>query len=131
MSTIRANTLADAAGNNSSTAEQLRQGRAKAWSILNGTGTIAPLDTFNIASHTDNGVGNYTFTLAAAQPSASWLGTYQGNSEGGFLCLSHTHADSNSQNYVAATTTAFRGQLTDLANTARDRQYVQFIANGD
>jgi len=38
-------------------------GVAKAWANLNGTGTIAGRDSFNIASYTDNGTGDYTHTF--------------------------------------------------------------------
>ncbi len=72
MSTIRANTLTDAAGNNSSTAAQIQQGRAKAWFNLNGTGTIAERDSFNTASHVDNGLGDYTSNFTAALPNANY-----------------------------------------------------------
>ena len=41
----------------------LQQGLAKAWSNLNGTSTIAGRDSFNIASYTDNGTGDYTHTF--------------------------------------------------------------------
>jgi hypothetical protein len=34
-------------------------GSAKAWVNLNGTGTIAIVDSFNVASLTDIGTGNY------------------------------------------------------------------------
>ena len=37
----------------------LRQGLAKSWINLNGTGTIAARDSFNVASLTDSGTGKY------------------------------------------------------------------------
>lgn len=130
MSTIRANTLTDAAGNNSSTAAQIQQGRAKAWSILNGTGTIAERDSFNIASHTDNGTGDYTFTLSAAQPSVNWSGTFQANGQTGSSVIPYPNSN-GSYSYTPPTVTAFRGYLTTGAFSATDREHVQFIANGD
>ena len=39
-------------------------GSAKAWSNLNGTGTISERDSFNISSYSDNGTGNYTYNYA-------------------------------------------------------------------
>jgi len=39
-----------------------RENFARAWINFNGTGTIAIRDSFNVASITDNGVGNYTVT---------------------------------------------------------------------
>lgn len=47
MSTLRTNTLTDAAGGNSMPVADINQGRAKAWYNLNGTGTITARDTFN------------------------------------------------------------------------------------
>jgi hypothetical protein len=38
-------------------------GSAKAWVNLDGTGTIAISDSFNVTSATDNGTGNYTITI--------------------------------------------------------------------
>lgn len=38
---------------------QLQQGVVKVWVNFNGTGTIATRDSFNVASLTDNGAGNY------------------------------------------------------------------------
>ena len=42
----------------------LQQGLAKVWVNLDGTGTIAISDSFNVTSATDNGTGNYTITIA-------------------------------------------------------------------
>ena len=77
MSTISALTakitnLQDAAGANGSTPVQIQQGRAKAWLNLNGTGTIALRDSFNISSVTDVGTGNYGMTFATAMPGADY-----------------------------------------------------------
>ena len=42
----------------------LQQGLAKAWGNLDGTGTIAIRDSFNISSADDNGTGIYDFNYA-------------------------------------------------------------------
>jgi hypothetical protein len=39
-------------------------GSAKAWGNLDGTGTIAIRDSFNISSADDNGTGNYDFNFS-------------------------------------------------------------------
>jgi hypothetical protein len=49
----------DVTGEGNSTTTNLQQGLAKAWVNLNGTSTIATRDSFNIASLTDGGTGNY------------------------------------------------------------------------
>jgi hypothetical protein len=38
--------------------------KAKAWAVLDGTGTINLLASYNIKSITDEGTGNYTFTFS-------------------------------------------------------------------
>jgi hypothetical protein len=59
---LRGNT---AAGNITITSEggaatmQLQQGLAKSWANFNGTGTIALTDSFNVASLSDEGTGEY------------------------------------------------------------------------
>ena len=63
-SELRVNTLKDASGNNSVATSVVFNGTAKAWSNLDGTGTIALLDSFNIASITDHGTGTYTETFS-------------------------------------------------------------------
>ena len=40
-------------------AQNLVQGLAKGWHTLHGTGTIATLDSLNVASIVDSGTGNY------------------------------------------------------------------------
>ena len=69
MSTIKTNTLTGTTsagsivvtGEGGSTTTNLQQGLAKAWGNLDGTGTIAIRDSFNIASAVDGSTGYYTF----------------------------------------------------------------------
>jgi len=64
LSDIRANTISDAAGTGPVTLT--KQHAAKAWIDLVGTGTISIDASFNIASVTDNGTGNYTQTYSSS-----------------------------------------------------------------
>ena len=64
MSEIRATTISDAAGTGPVTLT--KQNAAKAWIDLVGSGTISIDASFNIASVTDNGTGNYTQTYSNA-----------------------------------------------------------------
>ena len=59
-------------GEGNSTTTNLQQGLAKAWSKLNGTGTISLYDSFNISSVTDNGTGDYTHTMTSAMSNANY-----------------------------------------------------------
>ena len=62
-SELRVNTLKDASGNNSIATSFVANGSAKVWSNLNGTGTIALRDSFNVGSATDQGTGDYTINF--------------------------------------------------------------------
>jgi hypothetical protein len=64
---IRGNTAAGSTtvvGEGGSTTTNLQQGLAKLWINLNGQGTIAARDSFNVTSITDVAVGQYTITIA-------------------------------------------------------------------
>ena len=72
MSTVRADNFGNRAGTSSVTADTLLQGTAKAWLNLNGTGTIAARDSFNISSLIDNAVGSYSPNLSVAMPNNNY-----------------------------------------------------------
>ena len=72
MSTIKVTNIQDTSGGNSSTSEEIFEGRAKAWVNFDGTGTIAIRDDFNVASLTDNGTGDYTVTYSNAMPNTNY-----------------------------------------------------------
>jgi hypothetical protein len=65
-SILRVNTLTDASSGNSTAMSTIFNGSAKAWINMNGTGTVAIRDSYNIASITDNGAGDYTQTFTGA-----------------------------------------------------------------
>ena len=52
----------DVTGEGNSTTTNLQQGLVKAWHTIDGEGTIAIVDSFNIATVTDNDSGDYSFT---------------------------------------------------------------------
>ena len=72
------------------------QGLAKAWLNMNGSGTVAIRDSFNIDSITDNGSGDYTGTFTNAMTNDDYVCAGEGGTESGgtshmFLCA-HTKA---------------------------------------
>jgi len=74
----------------------IQQGLAKAWLNMNGTGTVAIRDSFNIASITDNGTGDHTGTFTTAMNNDDFVCSGEGGTESGggshmFLCA-HTKA---------------------------------------
>ncbi len=89
MSTLKVATIQDTSGNNSSTPAQVAEGRAKAWLNLNGSGTIAIRDSFNVSSVSDSGTGVYVVTMANAMANTNYV--VIGNSmhlSGTYLALS-------------------------------------------
>lgn len=74
MSTLKVNTISNAAGSASTSADNVINGSAKAWVNFNGTGTVAIRQAYNVSSITDNGVGQYTvnFTTAFTDASYCW-----------------------------------------------------------
>ena len=61
-------------GEGNSTTTNLQQGLAKAWCSYGGSGTTFA-DSFNMTSATDNGTGNYTFTIANDMANADYAAT--------------------------------------------------------
>ena len=59
-------------GEGNSTTTNLQQGLAKAWVNLDGTGTIAMRDSFNMSGVTDNGTGDYTYTMTNVMSNANY-----------------------------------------------------------
>ena len=72
MSTLKVNTISDASGNNSSSAESLNKGTCKMWINYNGTGTVAIRQSYNVSSLDDEGVGRYTVNFSNAVPVADY-----------------------------------------------------------
>ena len=68
MSTLKVNNIQTAGGGSNSTPEQIEQGRAKVWLNMQGSGTVAINDSFNVSSVTDLGTGmyqaNFSITMA-------------------------------------------------------------------
>lgn len=58
-------------------------GLCRAWVNFNGTGTVAIRASFNVASITDNGTGDYTVTFATAMPDANYCVTALNGFSGG------------------------------------------------
>ena len=87
MSTIKTTTLSTQGGS-TVPVDTVVNGTAKAWVNFNGTGTVAIRASFNVASITDNGVGDYTVNFTTAMPDANYslLGA-TGNNGGQTDCL--------------------------------------------
>jgi hypothetical protein len=102
--------------------ETIFNGTAKAWSNLNGTGTIAERDSFNMSGYVDNGTGDYTSTIAADMSDANYgaVNTGGDGSTGIRAC--------GAQAYAAG---SFRTYARDLTNSANDPAYYNLAVLGD
>jgi len=84
-SELRVDTLKDSSGNNSVGMAYVAEGSAKMWTTTNqSTGSIK--DSFNTASITDNGTGNFTNTATSALDNANYsvAGTNVGDTQGSY-----------------------------------------------
>jgi len=103
-----------------------------AWVNFNGTGTPAIRDSYNVASITDNGTGNYTinFTSAVANANYNVIANASANATFGqcSFCIPHSSGTS----IVAPTTSAFRLSTTSsFTGTLADSEYVSVLVIGD
>ena len=103
----------------------LKQGLIKAWMNLNGSGTIALRDSFNVSGVVDNGGGNYTKSLTNNMSATHSSGT------AGSGCSNTAYAD-RSVSVLATATSSFQvntGQ--DYTVNRADSLYTQTLAAGD
>ena len=111
---LRAGTITDSSGSNSSTTAQIAQGRAKAWITISSTTTI--LDSFNVAALSDNGAGdfNVTFdtdfanddycasTMAATGDNLAFSGVDSGQAVGSCRVVTRTDRTSGKTDFTIA-----------------------------
>ena len=102
------------------------QGLAKCWLRMNGEGTIAINDSFNITSITDQAVGNFRVAIANDMGSANYSATAGGG--GG--------ADNNTLTVVSTPEPNFAAGTLDLDcvyvhTTAFDPPIVSLTIHGD
>lgn len=137
MSTIKVTNLQDTSGGNSSTSEEIAQGRAKVWINFDGTFGSSPFtednggirDSFNVTSVTDNSTGNYTVNLAITMPNANYaaIATIGGGS------ISNA---SESTQIISRTTTSFQVYVASDGTggstyTVQNASYVAAAVFGD
>mgnify|MGYP003138020707 CR=1 FL=1 len=134
MSTLLLNTLTGktsagsivVTGEGGSTTTNLQQGVAKSWLTLDGEGTIAIVESFNIASVTDNDTGDYSFTYTnnmgtAKHPvTASVIGAATGN------YFSFVTSDA-----VAQATTGNTAKTVHHSGATQDTDPTHFVIHGD
>tara|TARA_R110001592_G_scaffold356388_1_gene658181 strand:- start:65 stop:442 length:378 start_codon:yes stop_codon:yes gene_type:complete len=121
-SELRVNTLKDASGNNSIATSFVAGGSAKAWYKLNGSGTISGYDSFNIASFTDNGTGDYSGTFTSAMGNAN----YSASANTGSADVFGSVDGGNQATNLLRVTSYYHANAANL-----DRAQVYAIAAGD
>ena len=123
-SELRVNTLKDASGNNSVGMSYVAEGTAKSWSLINGTGTIAVRDTFNVASITDVGTGYYRNNLTSSMSTVNYtcIGGVRNSSDGD--CFWQSLNDVNATNH-------YQSYSMQSDTTAKDAQYLNASIEGD
>ena len=138
MSTIKTNTLTgttsagsiNVTGEGGSTTTNLQQGLTKAWTHLNGTGTIAIQDSFNTSSATDRSTGRYEFNRTNNMVNRLYTGSGScslTNGDGSSAYVTDSFADYQVQgpfSTSASTSGVYNTDFTDYA-------YVANNVNGD
>ena len=125
MSEIRATTISDLAGTGPATLTG--QYAAKAWANLNGQGTIALRDSFNVSSVSDLGTGTYDFNFTNAMSDANYGRNAASITYSGVNLLIAGSAEEQSANL--ATRTRCYGFTQSIG--ASDREHVPIAVYGD
>jgi hypothetical protein len=122
MSTIKVQKIQSSSGTQEVSQTTLFSGTAKAWAHLNGTGTIAERDSFNISSHDDDGVGYYTHNLSSAMSAQ-----YNGSSTGSNWTLASQHNVT-----ILSATSELNSYIYDqVVGSVNDDAFVQNTLHGD
>lgn len=116
-------------GEGNSTTTNLQQGLAKAWADYSGSGTTFS-DSFNCASATDNGTGNYTITITNDFSSGNFCvnGNLGASQVGDEFTLSFLESDTSAGSRNIFSSTNYEPGSAD--GTARDK-VVNVVFHGD
>ena len=101
------------------------QSLGKAWALLDGTSTIALQDSFNIASVSDEGTGDYIFTVSNAFSIANFSCTANGRQSESPASTAMTSSEG------ATATTTVRITSRNTSNTATDQKQLHTQFMGD
>ena len=132
MSTIKVTNIQDTSGGNSSTSEEIFQGRAKAWVNFDGGrgGSVSIRDSFNVSSITDNAVGAYTvnFTNTMADTNyATMCSCGDGSSDGSIPYLTYLSIGGYGQS-VSITTSSVKVYSTIYNRSSDYDALYNFVA---
>jgi len=127
MSTLKADTIQSTGGG---AATLTKQEAPKHRVNLNGTGTIATRDSFNLSSAVDNTTANYTFNLTNAHDDANYALTCAGSEPGGNKPHVAVPFNVNDVDY-APTSSSYRIGMLEPGTAWADAKYVMGITHGD
>jgi len=102
----------------------IQQGLIKGWIRFDGSGTIAIDDSFNYASITDNGTGDYTATLSTAMGNVNYAPVAGAGDVNYGAKIDLEHSDTN-------TTTAMRLRTAGTVSGTGDTDLVSIHIAGD
>jgi hypothetical protein len=97
-------------GESNGASTNLQQGLAKNWVFFDGTGTIAIADSFNCASLTDAGTGDYENNLTNAIASTSYMA---------ITCSGHFHSVDGGHNSSSTYSLEVYGTSHSAADVGR------------
>lgn len=117
MSNFNVDTVSDKAGTGPTTLTG--QSAAKAWTCLDGTGTISGLNDFNVSSYTDNGTGDYEINLTNSF------------SDGDYCQTACTNNDISRQTVPASPASTMAMEAANSSGTAVDDSHVMAAGFGD
>lgn len=120
MSTLVTSNISD--GTTSVGTGYVVNGSAKAWSNLNGNGTIALRDSLNISGVTDNGTGDYTYSFSTSMANANYTFTGTGEFAAGTLCT---------EDDTGRLSTAYQTRHFNTSGTLQDCAVTKTIVMGD
>ena len=115
----------------------LQQGLAKAWVNLNGTGTAALRDSYNVSGITDNGTGDYTTTWATAMSNGNYSVAHMINrsndlARGGQWCTyAVTQGAGNEPTTAALRINTGASAKSSSDGLIEDQQYITLTVMGD
>jgi len=104
-------------GEGNSTTTNLQQGLAKCWGHFEGSDATLD-DSFNSASLTDNGTGDFSANFTNNMGSVSYTGSFQSD-------------DASNTNASAFADSSIRIQTRNSVNTAADRDDTIYTTFGD
>ena len=104
----------------------LQQGLAKAWLTMDGTGTAAIVDSFNIAGITDNNTGNHSYTYSnnIATTKHPVTGSVIGSTSNNYFSFA-------ASNGTAQATTGSGVNTKHHSGATDDQNHVHILAHGD